>query len=144
MTGRVYASLAVAVFLSVTSAGCSRSPERKPSPVPTASQAPALESIGQEDADEALPDAVSWDEDGSYFGHHVGDRQPRIRWSKLIVGRVDAKGNAVELKPWGVAQSNLTFRAGMLNYPNNPKNISFTCTACPDESNAINLASGRP
>jgi hypothetical protein len=103
-----------------------------------------MTTIGQDNADEALPDGVSWDEDGSYFGHYAGDRQPRVRWSKLVVGRIDAKGNPVDLEPWGAAQSNLTFRAGMLNYPNNPKNILFTCTACPDESNAINLASAKP
>lgn len=103
-----------------------------------------MTTIGQADADEALPDNVPWDENGSYFGHYAGDRTPRIRWTKMVVGRVNARGNPVDTVPWGVAQSNLTFKAGMLNYPSSPRNIWFTCTACPDESNAINLAGGKP
>lgn len=103
-----------------------------------------MTTIGQANADEALPEGVQWDEDGSYFGHYAGDRRPRVRWSNLVIGRVDRKGNPIDLAPWGVEQSNLTFRAGMLNYPLDPRNIWYTCTACPDESNAINLAGGKP
>jgi hypothetical protein len=103
-----------------------------------------MTTIGQANADEALPEGVQWDEDGSYFGHYAGDRQPRVRWSNLVIGRVDSKGRPIDLVPWGIDQSNLTFRAGMLNYPLDPRNIWYTCTACPDESNAINLAGGKP
>lgn len=103
-----------------------------------------MTTIGQANADEALPEDVEWDEDGSFFGHYAGDRRPRVRWSNLVVGRVDRKGNPVDVTPWGVDQSNLTFRVGMLNYPSDPRNIWFTCTACSDESNAINLAGGKP
>lgn len=103
-----------------------------------------MTTIGQANADEALPDGVRWDEDGSYFGHYAGDNQPRLRWSNLVVGRVDPNGKPVDVVPWGVDQANLTFRVGMLNYPTDPRKILFTCTACRDESNAINLAGGKP
>ena len=103
-----------------------------------------MTTIGQADAEEALPEGVAWDADGSYFGHYAKDRNPRVRWSEVMVGRVDAKGKAVGVSPWALDESNLTLKAGLLNYPSNPQNIWFTCTACPDESNAINLAGGEP
>ncbi|MBV9333994.1 MAG: hypothetical protein JO146_08295 [Candidatus Eremiobacteraeota bacterium] len=103
-----------------------------------------MTTIGQADADEALPKGVAWDEDGSYFGHYAGERQPLVRWSKLMLGRVDNEGKPIDLVPWNIDQTNLTFRAGMINYPLDSRNIWYTCTACSDESNAINLAGGKP
>jgi hypothetical protein len=103
-----------------------------------------MTTIGQANADQALPDDVAWDANGSYFGHYANDRKPLVRWSNVVVGRVDAKGNPSRVVPWGVAESNLTFRAGSLNYPSDLRKIWFTCTACPDESNAIDLAKSRP
>jgi hypothetical protein len=103
-----------------------------------------MTTIGQADADANLPPGVAWDENGSYFGHYAGERQPRVRWLNLEIGRVDAKGNPVELRPWSARESNLALHAGMVNYPTDPRNIWFTCTACPDESNAINLGTKKP
>ncbi|MBV8490112.1 MAG: hypothetical protein JO199_06230 [Candidatus Eremiobacteraeota bacterium] len=103
-----------------------------------------MTTIGQADADESLPDGVAWNEDGSYFGHYAGEVHPRIRWSNLMVGRVDAKGNPTDVRPWGVDESNIALSVGLLNYPTDPRTILYTCTACPDESNAINLAGGKP
>ena len=103
-----------------------------------------MTTIGQADADRALPNGVAWDANGSYFGHYAGDRKPLVRWSNVTVGRVDSKGKPVALVPWDVAVSNLTFRAGSLNYPSDLRKIWFTCTACPEESNAIDLGKPKP
>ncbi len=102
-----------------------------------------MTTIAQNDATTALPSGVEWDNDGSYFGHYANDVHPRVHWWNLVVGQVDAKGNPVNVVPWGVAQSNESPRAGMFNYPTNPKIILFTCTACTDESDAINLSKGK-
>jgi len=98
-----------------------------------------MTTIGQDNAEAHLPPGVSWDTSGTYFGHYANERQPRIRWSNLVIGRVDAKGNPVDVRPWDVARTDLSPHEGMLNYPD-PRRIWFTCTACSDESNAINLS----
>jgi len=99
-----------------------------------------MTTIGQADAEEHLPDGVAWDENGSYFGHYANDREPRVRWSHLDVGRVDANGRPIDIQPWGTQQSNMSFRTSMFNYPADARNVWYTCTACPDEANAIDLS----
>jgi hypothetical protein len=97
-----------------------------------------MTTIGQSDPSTSLPDGTSWNADGSYFGHYANDKTPRIRWSNLAVGQVDAKGNPANLQPWGIAQTDATI--GRFNYPNDPFNIWYSCTGCASESDAINLA----
>jgi hypothetical protein len=99
-----------------------------------------MTTIGQNDASSVLPKGVSWDEDGSYFGHYADDRQPRIHWSNLVVGRVDQKGNAIDVTPWSVSETDETPDAGMFAYPQDPRVILFTCTGCSDEIDGIDLA----
>jgi hypothetical protein len=103
-----------------------------------------MTTIGQNDATSALPKGVSWYADGSYFGHYANDRQPRIHWWNLVVGRVDAKGNPIDLTPWGVSETDETPDAGMFAYPSDPRVILFTCTGCSDETDGINLGATKP
>ena len=100
-----------------------------------------MTTIGQNDATSALPKGMPWDSDGSYFGLDPNERRPLVHWWNLVVGRVDAEGKPVRIEPWAVAQTNETPKAGTFNYPDNPRVIWFTCTACPDELDAIDLAS---
>jgi hypothetical protein len=101
-----------------------------------------MTTIAQNNATEELPSGTSWNADGSYFGHYAGDKRPAVNWSNLVVGQVDGHGNPVGVKPWGLQESDESARAGTINYPNNPITIWFTCTGCPNEIDAINLASG--
>jgi hypothetical protein len=102
-----------------------------------------MTTIGQNDATSALPKGVEWDADGSYFGLDPGEKRPLVHWSNLVVGQVDAQGKPVGVVPWKVVQTDESPKAGMFNYPGNPRVIRFTCTACPDESDAINLSDKR-
>lgn len=99
-----------------------------------------MTTIAQNNATQALPSEMQWNADGSYFGHYAGDKRPVVAWSKLMVGRVDDKGNPAGVEPWGVQQSDESARAGVINYPDDPLTIWFTCTGCPSETDAINLA----
>jgi hypothetical protein len=98
-----------------------------------------MTTIAQNDATSALPKGMPWDDDGSYFGHYANQRRPLVRWWNLVVGRVDPKGRPIDLVPWAAAESDLSAHAGSLNYPGSALVIWFTCTACPDEFDAINL-----
>jgi hypothetical protein len=97
-----------------------------------------MTTIGQNDATNALPKGVEWDADGSYFGVDRMGR-PLVRWSNLVVGRVDGKGNPIDVVPWNYEHMDATAHVGLLNYPNNPLVIQYTCTGCTDELDAINL-----
>lgn len=97
-----------------------------------------MTTIGQNDATNALPKGVEWDADGSYFGLD-GSGRPLVRWSNLVVGRVDAKGNPVDVVPWNYEHMDERNRIGTFNYPNNPLVIQYTCTGCTDELDAIDL-----
>jgi hypothetical protein len=99
-----------------------------------------MTTIGQSDPETALPAGTAWDADGSYFGRVNGDKRPKLRWSNLEVGQVDAHGKPVSVAPWGIAQTDESVNAGTRNYPDSPTAILFTCTGCPDESDAIDLA----
>ena len=102
-----------------------------------------MTTIGQNDANSALPKGVSWDADGSYFGLYPGEKRPLVHWSHLVVGRVAPNGEPIDTESWSTAESDESPRAGMFNYPRDPLVILFTCTACPDESDAINLSAKR-
>lgn len=97
-----------------------------------------MTTIGQNDATNALPKGVEWDADGSYFGVDRSGR-PLVRWSNLVVGRVDGKGDPVDIVPWNYEHMDESARMGTFNYPNDPLVIQFTCTGCTDEIDAINL-----
>jgi hypothetical protein len=97
-----------------------------------------MTTIGQNDATGALPEGVEWDADGSYFG--VSPKgTPVVRWSHLVVGRVDRSGNAIDVVPWNVYSTDGTLQSGTSNYPNDPFVIRFTCTGCSEEADGINL-----
>lgn len=98
-----------------------------------------MTTIGQNNATQALPKGVEWYDDGSYFGRSPGSHQPQVRWWNLVVGRVDAKGNPVDLTPWGAHVTDERPQAGMFSYPQDPRVILFTCTGCSDETDAIDL-----
>jgi hypothetical protein len=98
-----------------------------------------MTTIGQNDPEKALPAGVAWNQDGSYFGRLPGDKLPRVRWRNIQVGQVDAAGAPVNLVPWGLGQTDERLNAGTRNYPDSAFNIWFTCTGCPNESDAINL-----
>jgi len=53
----------------------------------------------------------------------------------------DADGKPVRIEPWAVAQTDETPKAGTFDYPSARRVIWFTRTACPDELDAIDLAS---
>lgn len=98
-----------------------------------------MTTIGQNDPEKMLPPGRTWDNDGSYFGRLASGKQPIVHWLNLKVGRVDERGNPVGVVAWGTAQTDESLNAGTRNYPDNPFNIWFTCTGCPNESDAINL-----
>jgi hypothetical protein len=98
-----------------------------------------MTTIGQNDAASVLPKGMSWDADGSYFGLDATQKHPLVHWWNLVVGKVDRTGKPVGIEPWTVAQSDESLKAGMFNYPGDPDVIRYTCTACPDEFDAINL-----
>lgn len=100
-----------------------------------------MTTIGQASDGVNLPDGQSWDSNGSYFGHYAGEREPRVLWSDLVLGRVDKRGNPIDVRPWGLDRSNVSARYGMLYYPQDSRVVWFTCTACANESNAIDLHS---
>jgi hypothetical protein len=98
-----------------------------------------MTTIGQNDPDKNLPPGVAWNQDGSYFGRLPGDKTPKVRWTNMKVGQVGADGKPANVTAWGLAQTDETLNAGTRNYPNSAFNIWFTCTGCPNESDAINL-----
>jgi hypothetical protein len=98
-----------------------------------------MTTIGQNDPEKNLPPGVAWNQDGSYFGRLPGDHKPMVHWTNLKVGQVGKNGAPINLVPWGLDQTDETANAGTRNYPENAYNIWFTCTGCPNESDAINL-----
>ena len=103
-----------------------------------------MTTIGQSTSAGKLPGGTPWNADGSYFGRSQNGTRPLVHWSALAVGQVDSRGNAVNVTPWGPAQTLERAQGGMFNYPDNPFTIWFSCTGCPDETDAIDLSSTRP
>jgi hypothetical protein len=97
-----------------------------------------MTTIGQSGIERTLPPGLTWDTDGSYFGHTAKSKEPLVRWSDLLVGTVDSHGNPAHLVRWGTAQ---TFRAAnpdALDYPSTA--VIVFCGGCVSEANAIDLS----
>jgi hypothetical protein len=110
-----------------------------------------MTTIAQKDMPK-LPPGVTWENDGSYFGHAKGSRKPLVRWRNIRIGNVGLDGRLPpNPPPWGRAQTYAdSSDPGVYNYPNEQSlphncfgNSSIGAGACSDEAVAVDLTGSK-